>query len=139
MSEGVNVVEPLVIYVHGMPLMFRGWNGAYEKKTRISVTRADEDLHEEIVEYHLKNHTYYCIGIKHTKIVKEKEGGWTLRINDSSYSDGAVIYRTASDNVEGDWGDILVTSNNDVSTWVRSNWVIASITTVAVLVICNWF
>lgn len=133
MSEGGDVVEPIVIYVHGMPLMFRGWNGAYEKKSKGSVTG------EKIIEYHLVNHTYYCIGIKHTKIVKEKEGGWTLRINDGSFSDGGVIYRTMSDHVESDWGDILITSNNDVSTWVRSNWVIASIATVTILMVYNWF
>jgi len=98
------------IYVHGMPLMHRGWNGEYKQ------------LDDGTSNYHLVNHNYYGIGIRHAQIEPIKDGGWKLCIRDKSMGDGVIIVITKNKDVESDWGDILVTRNNDINTWVRSNW-----------------
>lgn len=93
-----------VVYVSGMPLMLRGFNGAYVK----SETSPDT--------YNLVKHNYYGIRIVHVALVKKKdhwvlEGVW-----------GQVFDRNYSESVFHDWSDgMRVTRHEDSSTWWNSN------------------
>ncbi len=102
---------PNVIYVHGMPLVLRGWNGKYHMR--------NENC------YDLVHHNYYGIPIKHAVIIKD-QGFWKFVIADWITT---TLYRGAPDSPIGEWGDILVTEKNTPGTWVRSNSYLATVVT----------
>ncbi len=96
---------PLYIYVSGMPVYFRGWNGKYELINN---------------EYHLINHRYYGIDIIHIKIV---------------YNDQEWIFITDHDiqlcgpNAKSPLGlwknKILITEKEDLIFWNQSDLILA--------------
>ncbi len=124
----MKMTSPESLYVSGMPLMHRGWNGEYvlDKKN------------EEYPEWGLYSHNYYGLGICDTAIVKIGDR-WTIR-NTDWYE---IITRGPTGHSPiGDWGDVLITTEENWSTWFRSNFGIALlITSVASMVsgVCWYF
>ena len=102
---------PKRIYVSGMPLMLRGWNGLY----RATETPCMPP------EWHLDSHNYYGIWIIHTKITQES-GRWVLKVADG-YEQIIVYGPLVSDSSTplGEWGDIYVDVKQSARTWWRSN------------------
>ena len=92
------------VYVSGMPLFLRGWNGLYRRT--------------DVEKWELVNHIYYGIGIIHTTITKNKHGRWVLKTDDFQFTDNKYC---GSDGPCGDWGDIYVSKTQNLSTWYRSN------------------
>jgi hypothetical protein len=114
---------PDTIYVSGSPLLLRGFNGAYEKR------EIDNN-----VEYHLINHIYYGILIRHTRILNNK-GKWFLQTVD----DHCPVYiNHNSDKLLGDWGDVLITDKQGISTWFRSNSSFVITGTAIIALACAW-
>ena len=88
-------------------MMLRGWNGYYNLEM-------DKNNNPE---WHLCSHWYYGISILHTKIIKINGRWFLIR---ETYGD-KMIHGPRSDSPLGEWGDILVTKNSSLKTWIRSN------------------
>jgi len=104
-EEG-NGHHPELIYVSGMDLMLRGWNGAYQL-----VQGLGDD------EWQLISTSYYGIPIISTKIFKREERWYlnTLEENQRGFKG------PEGDSPLGEWGRFLVTDHQDWDTWWRSN------------------
>lgn len=97
---------PDYVYVSGLPLFWRGCNGKY----KLMIINNNP-------EYHLINHMYYGINLRHTYIKKENNF-WKLLIEDSQYH---FLAQSTSQNLFGDWDKISVTAEQSIATWWKSN------------------
>jgi len=114
-------MNPQNLYVSGQPLLFRGWNGRY--------TLCDGDT----PKWRLHSHNYYGMGIRDAVI--EKEGGrWLLKTTDWPM---VITSGGKNDLPIGDWGDILVTTDTNMSTWWRSNSSITMVIIFGTVFICS--
>jgi len=100
---------PKKVFVSGMPLFLRGWNGLYEY---------DEDKKE----YHMVNHMYYGLWIVHCCIAfDETQKWWILRTH---HGHGPCVARSTSDNPCGAYvgcGSVRVDPEESLNTWWNSN------------------
>lgn len=104
---------PDEIYVSGMPLLWRGWNGKYVRDQMDDSSKEDDSQ-----EWHLSSHNYYGIGIRPAKICIRKHR-WVLITKDISFLE--IARRIGKQTLLGDWGDIYVSSKPTFYTFWRSN------------------
>lgn len=99
-------LRPQTVYVCGMPLMFRGWNGAF-------------DWNKDKECYEMRSHWYYGILINHATLSRSEEGRWSFKAEW-----GTTFDRVFKDNDGGevsplgDYGDFVVLAENS---WWKSN------------------
>lgn len=117
---------PVKIFVGGQTIAFRGFNGEYRLKINPK-TKA--------VEYHQDAHRYRIgfsilsidLLIRPSKIIKPSDGlNWRLMTNDSGNDEcehTTDIYVGSGNKKSpvGDWGSILVTTEQNPVTWWRNN------------------
>lgn len=120
-----NTGLPKRVYVAGMPLAWRGFNGWYTYNPDHNVYRRDSP-------------SYWGLGILPSALMY-KNGEWRI----DAYGLGSFLVARArdlsADSPVGDWGSsgILVAENPSVWTWWRSNSTI--ITIVTGIALCGYF
>ena len=93
------------IYVTGMPLMFRGFNGRYNGGGN---------------RYDLVSHNYWGLHIRHVYFKKNEETDcWEFHFAEDWDRWGA-LYTKAGD-LCGDWGEFRVRPKNDMAGWWDTN------------------
>ncbi len=117
---------PNEIYVSGETLLLRGFNGKYIKTT---VDRETVFVKERSVLNIGVSFLYVAqIDIRPTAISKI-DGRWQLYSNDGYMQIFHSFPEKNTPSPVGDWGPILVTENQTISTWWRDNgtYIIASL------------
>lgn len=110
---------PTSVWVSGMPLHLRGWNGEYVK--------SEHDV------YHLHPYMYYGILIRPMKIFK-KDGRWVLWTND--FFEGEIDSGSEGESPVGEWKNIRVSETNDWVGWWRNN---SGLLAGVVVGACSWW
>lgn len=114
---------PKRVYVSGMPLLLRGWNGRYDLKW-------SKEEEGGSPEYHLRNHSYWGIDIIHTvfEVVDESTDSkceWVLRRSCDTlgtfYKSKGSKGSKGSKFPTGDWGWFVVTPEKEIGMWWRNN------------------
>ena len=112
-------ILPKKVYLSGMGLLYRGYNGMYELKEQ-----EPDNLYYERMEHH----QYYGILIKNTRLVRDNGGLWCLLHTDgwSGYKDvnEQKIFGPYSPDggPVGEWSNgVVVTEDQNITTWMRSN------------------
>ncbi len=91
---------PKKIYVSGMPMMWWGWNGAYQQR-------------EGKKEWYLPEHSYWGILIRPVAII-EKDGEWVLISEDSLQE--VIATGPTSDVPFGRWNHFSVYPHKTLTT-----------------------
>lgn len=108
--------NPETVYVSGMPLLYRGYNGRYDRQLTSSNT---------VYYQRVEHKQYYGITIKDTKLIKSENGVWRLQQLDESGYKMMPWCKERFNNIlspVGQWTDgITVTTNQDWKTWKTSN------------------
>ena len=125
---GLNFPED--VYVHGLPFKLRGWNGHY----RINTQGVEYDGNNNVratLYYDLVNNFYLGIfEVKRTRLVRRPKGNqWQLQIfpeySSWAHNEGTMITFSTKSKLLGKWKggqyEIMVTVNNNFTTWWYSN------------------
>ena len=116
--------NPRTVYVSGMPLMYRGYNGLYEW----------DHMRDT---YHRREHqTYYGLPIKETLLVR-MDDEWQLHHRSGRLYEPTQFHQLRpyeSPGPLGEWNaGVLVTREPSLKTWFQSN---KGLLSALVLVIC---
>lgn len=118
------------IYISGNPLLWKGFDGWYtiNKKSPIITDLDKVEYRQEEHDLKIMGVTIPCFRIRPTRIVrdpnakKELRSKWILILGDHPYAYVNPVHISPDGKLFpiGDWGTILITQNEDSTTWWRS-------------------